>query len=265
MTRPTQRDEEREAHRVDPGGEGANGPRAHDAAKIAGGAGLGEHQGRVRTSYDAVTDAYVERVHDELRHKPLDRALLTAFAEQVIGAFGAGASVCDAGCGPGHVGAFLAHLGLTVTGIDLSPAMVARARALHPHMSFEVGTMTALDAGDGRWQGLIAFYSIIHLTSDSEIRAALSEFHRTLLEGGLLLIAVHLGDHGDATVHADEMLGVGVDMEFRFFDLEELAGAVAAAGFKVDARLVRAPYPDVEVQTSRAYLLARRVGEPAET
>jgi hypothetical protein len=43
------------------------------------------------------------------------------------------------------------------------------------------------------------------------------------------------------------------------------AGAVAAAGFKVDARLVRAPYPDVEVQTSRAYLLARRVGEPAET
>ena len=35
-----------------------------------------------------------------------------------------------------------------------------------------------------------------------------------LVDGGLLLVAVHLGDHGDATVHADDMLGVSVDMEF---------------------------------------------------
>jgi SAM-dependent methyltransferase len=261
MTRPAEHDEEREGQRVDAGGEGASVPKAHDAAKIAGGAGQGDHQARVRVSYDAVTDAYIDRVHDELRHKPLDRALLTAFAEQLREAFGAGASVCDAGCGPGHVGAFLAGLGLTVTGIDLSPAMVARARGLHPELSFEVGTMTALDAGNGRWHGLIAFYSIIHLASDTEIRAALGEFHRTLVDGGLLLVAVHLGEHGDATVHADEMLGVGVDMEFRLFDIEQLAGAVAAAGFNVEARLLRAPYPGVEVQTSRAYLLARRMGE----
>ena len=162
-------------------------------------------------------------MHDELRHKPLDRALLTAFAEQVQAAFGAGASVCDAGCGPGHVGAFLADMGLTVTGIDLSPAMVERARALHPDVTFEVGTMTRLDAADGRWQGLIAFYSIIHLTTDAEVRAALREFHRTLVAGGLLLVAVHLGEHGDATVHADDMLGVSVDMDFRFFDPDRLA------------------------------------------
>ena len=186
--------------------------------------------------------------------------MLTAFSEQVQGAFGAGASVCDAGCGPGHVGAFLAACGLTVTGIDLSPAMVEQARTLHPELAFEVGTMTDLAAPDGRWHGLIAFYSIIHLTSDEEVHAALREFHRTLVEGGLILLAVHLGESGDSTVHADEMLGVGVDMEFRFFDLERLAAEVTAAGFHLEARLVRAPYPDVEVQTTRAYLLARREG-----
>jgi hypothetical protein len=80
------------------------------------------------------------------------------------------------------------------------------------------------------------------------------------VDGGLLLIAVHLGEDGEATVHAEEMLGVAVDMEFHFFDLERLAGDVAAAGFAVEARLVRSPYPDVEVQTTRAYLLARRAG-----
>jgi SAM-dependent methyltransferase len=260
VTGPAQRDEEGEAHRVDADGEGANGPRAHGVATISGGEVIPDHQSRVRRSYDAVTDAYVERVHDELRHKPLDRALLTAFAEQAQDEFGPGATVCDAGCGPGHVGAFLAGLGLAVTGIDLSPAMVEQARALHPDLTFEVGTMTALEAADGRWQGLIAFYSIIHLTSDAEIRAALREFHRTLVEQGLLLIAVHLGAEGDATVHADEMLGVGVDMDFRFFDAEWLAGEIQEAGFHLEARLVRAPYPDVEVQTTRAYLMARRVG-----
>jgi hypothetical protein len=34
-----------------------------------------------RASYDAVAGAYAEAMSDELRRKPLDRALLTAFAE----------------------------------------------------------------------------------------------------------------------------------------------------------------------------------------
>jgi SAM-dependent methyltransferase len=217
------------------------------------------HQQRVSTSYDAVADAYTERVHDELRNKPLDRELLTAFAEQIAALAGPVGRVCDVGCGPGHVGAYLSAHGLTVTGIDLSPAMVEKARALHPAITFDVGTMTALDAPDGGWHGIIAFYSLIHLISDDEVRAALREFHRTLAGGGLLLVAVHVGDHGDAVVHADDMMGVSVDMDFRFFDIEWLASELQSAGFTVEARLLRSPYPDVEVQTTRAYLLARRL------
>jgi SAM-dependent methyltransferase len=222
-----------------------------------------QDQERVRASYDAVADAYVERVHGELPHKPLDRALLAAFAEQVQADSGAHATVADIGSGPGHVGAFLAERGLGVTAIDLSPSMVERGRALHPEMNFEVGTITNLGGPDGRFNGIVAFYSIIHLSTDAEVRAALGEFHRVLTDNGLLLVAVHLGEHGDATAHADEMLGVGVDMDFRFFDAIRLEAEINASGFVVQARLVRAPYEGVEVQTTRAYLLARRVGEVA--
>jgi SAM-dependent methyltransferase len=220
-----------------------------------------QDQERVRSSYDAVVDAYVERVHDELDNKPLDRGLLTAFAEQLRAESGAHALTCDMGCGPGHVGAFLAERGVSVIGIDLSPAMVDRARALHPGMTFEVGTMTALDVPSGRLNGIVAFYSIIHLTTDAEVRTALDEIHRVLATGGLLLVAVHLGEHGDATVHADDMLGVSVDMDFRFFDAAGLENEINASGFVVEARLLRAPYKDVEVQTRRAYFLARRAEE----
>ena len=92
-----------------------------------------EHQSRVRDSYDAVTDAYVERVHDELVHKPLDRALLTAFAEQLQervrhrarpSAMPAAVPATSARSSPAW--------GSTVTGIDLSPAMVARAQGAAP-------------------------------------------------------------------------------------------------------------------------------------
>jgi SAM-dependent methyltransferase len=220
-----------------------------------------QDQERVRSSYDAVVDAYVERVHDELENKPLDRGLLTAFAEQLQADSGAHALACDMGCGPGHIGAFLAERGLSVTGIDLSPAMVDRARALHSQMTFEVGTMTALDLASGRFNGIVAFYSIIHLTTDAEVGTALGEFHRVLAPGGLLLVAVHLAEHGDATVHADDMLGVSVDLDFRFFDAAALESEINASGFVVEARLVRAPYKDVEVQTRRGYFLARRAGE----
>ena len=227
-----------------------------------GGASSGRHHDpeRVRASYDAVADRYVDAIHDELGHKPLDRALLTAFAEQLQAEHGAGPRVCDMGCGPGHVGAFLADRGCAATGVDLSPVMVARARSLHPEMTFEVGTMTGLDAPDASWDGIAAFYSIIHLTADSDVRAALAEFHRTLAPRGLLLVAVHLGDHGDATVHSEEMLGVTVDMDFRFFEPAQLAAAIEEVGFSIEARLTRTPYEGAEAPTTRGYFLARRIG-----
>jgi len=82
-----------------------------------------------RVSYDAVAAVWADQFGDELRRKPLDRALLTAFAEQVRPAGRGPARVWDVGCGPGRVTAFLARLRLDAAGIDLSEGMVAQARA----------------------------------------------------------------------------------------------------------------------------------------
>ena len=53
--------------------------------------------GRTKDSYDAVAGDYAERFSDELSHKPLDRAMLSAFAEQVRDA--GSRRVVDVGCG----------------------------------------------------------------------------------------------------------------------------------------------------------------------
>ncbi|MGP4024280.1 methyltransferase domain-containing protein [Actinomadura sp. 3N407] len=82
-----------------------------------------------RAAYDAVAALYADTFRNVLDELPLDRALITAFAEPVRGT---GGPVADLGCGPGHVTAFLASLGLPASGIDLSPEMIARAREDHP-------------------------------------------------------------------------------------------------------------------------------------
>jgi len=203
-----------------------------------------------QTSYDLVADEYVRRIFDELQHKPLDRQLLDRFAAFVrdVG------PACDMGCGPGHVARYLHEQGVQVCGIDLAPAMVEQARRLTPGIEFRQGDMMALDAPDGIWAGIAAFYSIIHIPRDDMTRA-LVELRRVLRPGGLLLLAFHIGDD---TKHLDEWWGQQVSVDFFFFRTAEVAGYLSEAGFEIEEIIEREPYPDVEHQSRRSYIFARR-------
>ena len=213
-------------------------------------------QGQTRASYDAVAAAYAEALSDELARKPLDRALLTAFAEQVREVGSDERRVWDVGCGPGHVTAFLAGLGVRAAGVDLSGEMTGQAAKRHPDLTFSTGSMTALPAADASWDGLVSFYSLIHMIDDADLRAALAEFRRVLADGGLLLLAVHAGEE---TRHLAEWFGAEVDVSFRFFDPAWLSAELERAGFAVESLTRRQPYPGAEVATPRAYILARAV------
>jgi len=203
----------------------------------------------VRRSYDAVAEVYAAGFHDELAGKPLDRALLACLAEQAEH----GAPIADLGCGPGHVAAWLADWGVAAVGIDLSPAMIAVGRREYPKVEFRVGDLLALRAADGEFGAAIAFYSIIHL-EPGELPRAFEEIRRVLRPGGLFLVAFHIGAE---VRHLDEWWGHAVDVDFRFFQPPEIAGAIERAGFQIEMRLERVSYPG-EVETRRAYLLARR-------
>ncbi|MEO8351608.1 MAG: methyltransferase domain-containing protein [Chthoniobacteraceae bacterium] len=203
-----------------------------------------------QTSYDRVADEYVRRIYDELQHKPLDRQLLDRFAKSVrdIG------PACDIGCGPGHVARYLHERGVQVCGIDLSPTMVERARELNVGIDFRVGDMMALDEPAGTWAGIAAFYSVIHIPGGGMVQA-LRELLRVLMPGGLLLVGFHLGDD---TIHLDEWWGQKVCVDFHFFPSVEMSGYLKTAGFVIEEIIEREPYPEIEHQSRRAYIFARR-------
>ncbi len=202
-----------------------------------------------RRSYDATAAAYAEWIRGELAAKPLDRAVLTAFAELVTG------RVADVGCGTGRVTAFLHDLGVPAFGVDLSPRMVAVAAAAHPHLRFAAGSMTALPVADGALGGVVAWYSTIHVPDD-HLPHALAELRRVLAPGGLLQLAFQTGDE---VVHRTHAAGHEVALDFHHRRPADVTDHLRRAGFTVRAQLLREPdldgdYPE---DTPQAYVLAR--------
>jgi len=205
----------------------------------------------IRESYDGVADEYAVRVFNELQHKPLDRELLNRFAAEMAGR----GTVCDMGCGPGHVARYLRDVGISVFGLDLSPRMTEQARRLNPDISFREGNMMGLGLEDRTLAGITAFYAIVNIPKES-LPLVFREMERVLQPGGLLLLAFHTGDE---VLQEKELWGRPISMDFFLFQPLAIRRYMEAAGLGIEEIIERGPYaPDVEYQSRRAYIFARK-------
>ncbi|MEY9853415.1 ubiquinone/menaquinone biosynthesis C-methylase UbiE [Leifsonia sp. EB41] len=213
-----------------------------------------EHEDEARVAYDLVAEDYAALLEGELEKLPIERAMLTAFAEQV--AADGGGAVADIGCGPGRVSGFLAGVGVDVRGVDLSPGMIEVARRDHPGIPFEVASMARLPYRDGELAGALAWYSIIHIPQEEQ-DAVFAEFARVLRPGGRLLLGFQVSEQGDEdVVHLRQAYGHELDLRTRRQSPSRVKQRLAAAGFAVRAELFRVP---VAPEKSRqAFLLAQR-------
>lgn len=200
-----------------------------------------------RAAYDAVAALYADMFRDVLDDLPLERGLIAAFAELVA----PGGKVADIGCGPGYVTDHLHRLGLDVSGVDLSPAMIARARADHPHLRFAEGSMTALDIPDGDLAGIVAWYSTIHL-EPAELPAVFAEFHRVLAPGGHLLLAFQ-STHGDAPDPFDHKV-----VRAHRWPITYIADLAGRTGLVEEARLLRRPTGAEHDHSPAGHILLRK-------
>lgn len=109
-----------------------------------------------------------------------------------------GDPVLELGCGTGRLLTAIAEAGYRVTGTDLSPAMLDRARAriaeagLRDLVDLRRGAMTAADEAPGGPFGVavIALNGLLHIADPGDQRAVLASVRRSLDPRGLLLIDV---------------------------------------------------------------------------
>src|SRR5215217_4997648 len=205
----------------------------------------------IARDYDRIARSYARELGEELAGKPLDRALLGYVVDLAKGR----GPVGDLGCGPGHVARYLADLGAEVVGVDLSSEMVRLASSAHPDLGFIVGNLRCLPLPDGSLAAAIAFYSLIHLDTDDDLRAACREIARVLAPEGEVVVAYH---RGNRVLHPGVMWGTPVDLDFRFLSDRTVTAALIDAGLEVRVRVHREPYPGVEHPSRRTYLIARR-------
>ncbi len=207
---------------------------------------------RIEQLYDSVAVEYAETFTGEHEKKPQDQVVLKRFARLI----GGRRPVWDLGCGPGQTTRYLTDLGVAISGLDLSAGLLEQARALHPGIHFQQGNLLALEFEDSAIAGAVAFYAIVHFTA-GQVGEAFREIFRVLQPAGLFLLTFHIGEEN---IHVEEFLGKRVDIEFSLFSKTFIAERIRSSGFEIVDLIERAPYPGVEYQSRRGYVLAAKPG-----
>ncbi|MEJ4112809.1 class I SAM-dependent methyltransferase [Corynebacterium kroppenstedtii] len=139
-------------------------------------------------------------------------------------------SILDAGSGPGHWTHLLGEHGCDTTGVDITPDFVNSAHARFPDIPFTVGDLLSVPFKNESADGVLAWYSLIHMESRQRT-TALQEIRRILTPHGSLLIGGFLGAHEEPFNHA-------ITRAF-YWSAEGLSSDLQAEGFTILSRHLR--------------------------
>jgi SAM-dependent methyltransferase len=105
----------------------------------------------------------------------------------------AGTRVLDVGCGVGRWSRLLAARGAAVTGVDLSPTMIAQARSravadgVADRCDFRVQDLSRLDL-EGKYDLVLGVTVLQHILDPGALRAALAAMTAHLARGGRMIL-----------------------------------------------------------------------------
>jgi predicted TPR repeat methyltransferase len=159
-------------------------------------AGLGPTPERLPAEYLARSfDAYADRFESHLRenlHYRGPEIALEVLSRVLSGCAGPTLDVLDLGCGTGLAGPLLRPLCRRLDGIDLSAAMLDKARARGIYDDLAVGDLTELPARRPDAYDLVFALEVLIYLGD--LRPVFRSVSLTLRPGGLFAFTVESGD-----------------------------------------------------------------------
>jgi SAM-dependent methyltransferase len=177
----------------------------------------------VRRGYDLVSRAY--RADDATEGEYAD------WLEQLESRLAPGSRVLDLGCGCGIPAARRLARHYDVTGVDISPVQIARARELVPHARFVCADMTTMQFDDASFHAIACLYALIHLPL-AEQPVLLQKIGAWLRPGGVLIATV--GHRAWMGVEKNWLGVEGGDMWWSHADVGTYRRWLAAAGLRLE-------------------------------
>jgi SAM-dependent methyltransferase len=131
----------------------------------------------------------------EARFPDPDR-LAGRWTEDCLRRHGAGPRVLDVGCGTGRDAVHLHSAGRTVTGADLSEAMLVYARTHHRGPEYVRADLRGFDLGQDVFDAVVCLDSaLLYCHTNDQLDAFLSSCRRALAPGGLLVTEMRNGSY----------------------------------------------------------------------
>ena len=189
----------------------------------------------VADGYDIIGDRYARQAIESAAE---DRERYTSM---LLERLPAGAGILDLGCGAGLPTTARLAQRFDVTGVDISPRQVQRARRNVPNARFVCADMADVELPPSSFHAVVAFYSILHLPRD-EHAALLRSIAGWLRPGGLIVAA--MTDGGGAADHAYEEDWMGAPMYWSGFDGDINKRLVEEAGLGIISAEVLTDDPD---------------------
>ena len=176
----------------------------------------------VQEGYDRIAEKYIAWVESDRSETR------TRYTQVLLDGLPPGASVLDLGCGAGGPTTRALAGRFDVTGIDISAQSIALARQNVPGARFIESDMADLDLPPGSFDGVVAFYSTIHVPRQEQ-PALLARIASWLRPGGLMVMT--MGIHSIQTDYDEDFLGV--PMYWSSFDAETNERLVTDAGLQI--------------------------------
>ena len=134
-----------------------------------------------------------------------------------------GARILDVGCGQGRMGIYLHERGHRVTGVDLDPYLIERAREACPGATWEVSDLAADDWAAGPFDLAVSAGNVLAFVDPADRQKVLAN------------LAARIAPVAEGTDGLPGRLVVGFGLD-RGWTLEEFEADAAKAGLRVEQR-----------------------------
>lgn len=177
----------------------------------------------IKNTYNQIAKKYTKRYG----YSPFLLRNVKKFSSKVV----ADGRVLDLGCGSGRALKLFVEKGFTAVGIDFSDAMLGLAKKLVLGASLKKMDIRQLEFPDASFDGIWSCFSLLHIPK-KDIGTVLSGLKRVLKPGGILFVAVSLGNEEEGL--EDERLKKGTKMFFYKMSKKGLVKHLKEIGFSIE-------------------------------